>query len=110
MRKVRGLTLVELLTTIGVVAILSTLAAPSFANLLSNSERTTTVNRFFPRFVPGSQRVHQTGHGRQSLQIDRRLDLHTSRRRMDSGVARVRQFGSGRTARARSRRAHPRQL
>jgi type IV fimbrial biogenesis protein FimT len=47
MRKVHGLTLIELLTTIGIAAILSTLAAPSFANLLSNAERAAAVNRFF---------------------------------------------------------------
>jgi type IV fimbrial biogenesis protein FimT len=38
--------MIELITTVGVVAILSTLAAPSFGNLRQDAERTSTVNAF----------------------------------------------------------------
>jgi type IV fimbrial biogenesis protein FimT len=40
------MTLIELLTTIAVVAILSAAAAPSFSNLRFDAERTTAVNSF----------------------------------------------------------------
>jgi type IV fimbrial biogenesis protein FimT len=43
----KGLTLIELMTTLSVVAILGTLAVPGFSNLLADAERTTTVNNFF---------------------------------------------------------------
>ena len=43
----RGFTLMEMLTTLGVVAILSTLAAPTFSDLRLNSSRTAAVNGFF---------------------------------------------------------------
>jgi type IV fimbrial biogenesis protein FimT len=39
-------TLIELITTVGIVAILSTLAAPSFGNLRQDVERTSSVNTF----------------------------------------------------------------
>jgi type IV fimbrial biogenesis protein FimT len=42
-----GVTLIEMMATIAVVAILGALAAPSFQNLTLNSERTATVNSFF---------------------------------------------------------------
>jgi type IV fimbrial biogenesis protein FimT len=47
MKSARGVTLIELLATISVMAILGALAAPSFHNLTLNSERTSTVNSFF---------------------------------------------------------------
>lgn len=34
MRKIQGFTLIELMVTIAVVAIIATMAAPSFSNLL----------------------------------------------------------------------------
>src|SRR5690349_7593490 len=47
MNRTRGLTLIEMLATVSLVAILGALAAPSFHNLALNSERTTTVNTLF---------------------------------------------------------------
>lgn len=47
MRSARGVTLVELLTTLTVIAVLGALAVPSFRTLHSDAERTATVNRFF---------------------------------------------------------------
>ncbi|MET0985736.1 MAG: GspH/FimT family pseudopilin [Steroidobacteraceae bacterium] len=47
MRTPRGFTLMEMLTTLGLVAILSTLAAPTFSDLRLNSSRTVAVNGFF---------------------------------------------------------------
>jgi type IV fimbrial biogenesis protein FimT len=46
MRRSQGVTLIELVTTIGIVAILTSLAAPSFSNLRHDAERTSTVNSF----------------------------------------------------------------
>jgi len=46
MRPSHGLTLIELITTIGIVAILATVAVPSFNDLRLDSQRTTTVNDF----------------------------------------------------------------
>jgi type IV fimbrial biogenesis protein FimT len=46
MRGSQGVTLIELLTTIGIVAILSAAAAPSINNLRYDSERTAAVNGF----------------------------------------------------------------
>ena len=43
----RGFTLTELLTTLAIVSILSTIAAPSFAQLRLNSARTAAVNQVF---------------------------------------------------------------
>jgi type IV fimbrial biogenesis protein FimT len=47
MKSAGGVTLIELLAAISVMAILGTLAAPSFRNFTLNSERTTAVNSFF---------------------------------------------------------------
>lgn len=46
MRRLRGVTLIELATTIGIVAILGTLAVPSFQQLRYDSARTAVVNGF----------------------------------------------------------------
>jgi type IV fimbrial biogenesis protein FimT len=43
----RGVTLIELLATLGVVAIAAAIAAPSFNHLRYDAQRTTTVNEFF---------------------------------------------------------------
>jgi type IV fimbrial biogenesis protein FimT len=47
MKRQQGVTLIEMLATIAVIAILGAFAAPSFRNLTLNSERTATVNSFF---------------------------------------------------------------
>lgn len=47
MKRTQGVTLIELLATISVLAVLGALAAPSFHNLTLSSERTATVNNFF---------------------------------------------------------------
>jgi type IV fimbrial biogenesis protein FimT len=47
MKRTNGVTLIEMLATLAVVAILAGLAAPSFHNLALNSQRTATVNNFF---------------------------------------------------------------
>jgi len=46
MRPQHGLTLIELITTVSIVAILATVAVPSFSDLRHDSERTTAVNGF----------------------------------------------------------------
>jgi type IV fimbrial biogenesis protein FimT len=46
MRHSQGVTLIELITTVGIVAIVTSLAAPSFSNLRHDAERTSTVNSF----------------------------------------------------------------
>jgi type IV fimbrial biogenesis protein FimT len=46
MRRFQGVTLIELATTIGIVAILSAIAAPSFTHLRYESGRTAAVNGF----------------------------------------------------------------
>jgi type IV fimbrial biogenesis protein FimT len=46
MRRSYGLTLIEMIMTIGIAAIVSALAVPSFSNLRRDAERTTTVNGF----------------------------------------------------------------
>lgn len=47
MKRTQGVTLIEMLATVSLVAILGALAAPSFRNLTLNSERSATVNNFF---------------------------------------------------------------
>jgi type IV fimbrial biogenesis protein FimT len=47
MMRVQGVTLIELLATVSVAAILGALAAPSFKSLILDSARTATVNNFF---------------------------------------------------------------
>ncbi|HEU4603853.1 MAG TPA: GspH/FimT family pseudopilin [Steroidobacteraceae bacterium] len=47
MQHPKGVTLIEMLATVSIVAILGALAAPSFQNLALSSERTTVVNNFF---------------------------------------------------------------
>jgi type IV fimbrial biogenesis protein FimT len=47
MRKSAGVTLMEMLTTIAVLGILTTLAVPSFNTLRYDADRTTAVNDFF---------------------------------------------------------------
>jgi type IV fimbrial biogenesis protein FimT len=46
MRRSHGVTLIELVTTLGIIAILASVAAPSFSEARHNAERTTTVNGF----------------------------------------------------------------
>jgi type IV fimbrial biogenesis protein FimT len=46
MRRATGVTLIELITTVSIIAILSSIAAPSFTGLRNDAERTTTVNGF----------------------------------------------------------------
>jgi type IV fimbrial biogenesis protein FimT len=46
MRRAHGVTAIELVSTLTVVAILSAIAAPSFMNLRHQSERVTEVNAF----------------------------------------------------------------
>jgi type IV fimbrial biogenesis protein FimT len=46
MRGANGITLIELVLTIGIVAVLSALAVPSFSNLRQDSARAATVNSF----------------------------------------------------------------
>ena len=43
MRKIQGFTLIELMVTIAVVAIIATMAAPSFSNLLIKENLKTTA-------------------------------------------------------------------
>jgi type IV fimbrial biogenesis protein FimT len=47
MRRPGGVTLIELMISLGVVGILATVAAPGFANLIADSARTTAVNDLF---------------------------------------------------------------
>jgi type IV fimbrial biogenesis protein FimT len=47
MRNSAGLTLVELLTALGVAAVLATVAAPAFGTLALDARRTAAVNEFF---------------------------------------------------------------
>ena len=47
MRNSAGVTFVELLISLSLIAIVGTLAAPGFSNLLYDSRRTATVNDFF---------------------------------------------------------------
>jgi type IV fimbrial biogenesis protein FimT len=47
MSRPKGFTLIELITTVSIVAILTAVAAPSFSDLRHNAERTTAVNNFF---------------------------------------------------------------
>jgi type IV fimbrial biogenesis protein FimT len=46
MRSARGLTLIELLTTIGIVVIVGSIAVPSFQTALRNARRASAVNSF----------------------------------------------------------------
>lgn len=47
MCKSTGMTLVEMLTALAVLAVLGTLAVPAFSTLRLDAERTTAVNEFF---------------------------------------------------------------
>ena len=44
--RMAGVTLLEMMTAVAILAIVSGIAAPSFSNLLRDSERTTAVNGF----------------------------------------------------------------
>lgn len=46
MRRAQGVTLIELLTTVAVLAIVSAIAVPAFASLRHDSERAAAVNAF----------------------------------------------------------------
>jgi type IV fimbrial biogenesis protein FimT len=46
MNKARGFTLIELMVVIAIVAILTTLAAPSFVNLIQSNSMASAVNTF----------------------------------------------------------------
>ena len=46
MRRPHGWTLIELLTTLGIIAIVGMFAAPSFNTMLRDTQRATTVNAF----------------------------------------------------------------
>lgn len=57
-----GLTLVEMLIAIAVMAILATLATPSFTALLYDSDRTTAVNSFIHAiFLARSEAIKRSG-------------------------------------------------
>jgi type IV fimbrial biogenesis protein FimT len=47
MRQAKGITLIEVIFTIALIAILGTLAVPALSDLKLNAERTTAVNSFF---------------------------------------------------------------
>ena len=47
MHGARGVTLIELITTISIMAIVTAIAAPTFSDLQRNAQRTTAVNSFF---------------------------------------------------------------
>ena len=47
MHHAKGVTLIELIVTTSIIAILASIAAPSFADLRRDSTRTATVNAFF---------------------------------------------------------------
>ena len=54
----RGVTLIEMLTVVSVVAVLSFLAVPSLAGLRSDASRTAVVNQFFHAlFVARSESI-----------------------------------------------------
>jgi len=58
----RGFTLYELLFTLAIAGILLSLAAPSFAELQRNAQRTTTVNEFFHAvFLARSEAIKRGG-------------------------------------------------
>lgn len=46
MRRSQGVTVLELIVTLGIAALLGSIAIPSFAALLRDNERTTAVNAF----------------------------------------------------------------
>ncbi len=61
-RTCRGLTLVELMVTIALVAIVGTIAAPSFLDLRLNAARSASVNDFFHALFLARAEAIKRGH------------------------------------------------
>jgi type IV fimbrial biogenesis protein FimT len=62
MRRAHGITAIELMITIAVVAILSAIAAPSFTNLRYQGERVSQVNDFLHAIFLARSEAIKRGH------------------------------------------------
>ena len=62
MQGCRGFTLIEMVSTMAVVAILGTLAVPSLRTFLQNAERATAVNGFFHSLFLARSEAIKRGH------------------------------------------------
>ena len=88
-----GVTLLEAMFAMAIVAVLATLAVPAFADLRLDAARTATVNEFFHALF--LERGGQTRSGREPMQILGRTALRGRRDALDRGLDRLCKRGSG---------------
>ena len=69
MCRTAGTTLVELLTTLTIVAVLATVAVPGFHTFHLNNQRATVVNGFLHSLFLARSRSDQTGADRQRVPL-----------------------------------------
>ena len=78
MCRTAGTTLVELLTTLTIVAVLATVAVPNLHTFQLNSRRAAVVNGFLHSLFLARSEAIKRGQSRQRLPLQRRQELRVS--------------------------------